>query len=231
MNERRDEFKEKSERTVATRNSAVNVTAFHTLQQRSKKRTQVEALFDGLTQFFSIRNNVRKRNRPCSASDELSSEIMLDSLPTDSICLQKAAAAECSASCLNNIDTASMQLKNLHDGLSHLYSVNGERKRKSRFFYAPSPIRLTRRAECVMQKNVKVQFGSEDSACNVLLKKHEVDQLINEKQSVHFRCLKKSYNKCSNKRTRETWRRIFKDKVVDSCALPHVDKGRFHSLY
>jgi hypothetical protein len=222
-----DGFSEKSEQT--TRKSRVDVETFHTFRQHSKKRTQVEALFDGLTQFFSIHNNTRKRNRPCSAINDLSSGLMLDNMLTNNNCLQKAAAAVSSAPCPNKIGTSNTQLKKLQDGLSHLYSVNRERKRKSRFFYAPSPVRVKRRADCIIQNKVQVPFGSENSMCNVLLKKHEVDQHISEKPNVRIRSLKKSCNECGES-TRETWKQRLKEKVVKNFVLPYVDKGRFHSL-
>jgi len=111
----------------------------HGLPRKQKKAT-VEKLFDGLSTFFAVQNEHRRR-QPTSPIPSSSQETVVKN---DALMEGRTSAetklSELMSMPIKEVDRKMMaiktsQLKGLFDGLSHLYSAHGDRKRKSPFFY------------------------------------------------------------------------------------------------
>jgi len=116
---------------------------FSNRQPRKQKKATVEKLFDGLSSFFSVQNEHRRQPTSPIPSASQETSVRNDATSVDD------RTNEIKFSQLTNVPlkdsdgrlTAikTSQLKGLFDGLSHLYSAHGDRKRKSPFFYTAQP--------------------------------------------------------------------------------------------
>lgn len=119
---------------------SVYSSSFSNSQPRKQKT--VEKLFDGLSSFFSVQNEHRRpptspltpgtqgtgvRNGAVTPTDGGTSEIKFGQLMN--VLSLKGGDGR----------LKSQQWKGLFDGLSHLYTAHGDRKRKSPFFYTAQP--------------------------------------------------------------------------------------------
>ena len=112
---------------------------------RKHKKATVEKLFDGLSSFFAVQNEYRRQ--PSSPVLSAGQDAGVKNAAVDG--RTGTVSAETKLSHLLNIpsmDTKrkmmaekNSQLKGLFDGLSHLYTAHGDRKRKSPFFYTTQP--------------------------------------------------------------------------------------------
>ena len=108
-------------------------------QPAKQKKATVEKLFDGLSSFFSVQSEHRRQpTSPVSPVTTVKHEATsadgrtaMTSSPLMNVPSQLADRKAMVA----NIS----QLKGLFDGLSHLYTAHGDRKRKSPFFYTAQP--------------------------------------------------------------------------------------------
>ena len=108
-----------------------------------KPKATVEKLFDGLSSFFSVHNERRRQPTSPIPSASQDTGVKSETVSTDMV------SNETKFSQLTNIPLKPMdrktmaeknsQLKGLFDGLSHLYTAHGDRKRKSPFFYTAHP--------------------------------------------------------------------------------------------
>ena len=115
---------------------------------RKQKKATVEKLFDGLSSFYSVQSEHRRRSSTVSQTPE-SPEAGVKTTPTLIDRGPSVAPAELKFSKLMNIPSKvvdrkmaalkTSQLKGLFDGLSHLYTAHGDRKRRSPFFFAAEP--------------------------------------------------------------------------------------------
>jgi len=128
--------------------------------KRSKKRSQVDVLFDGLTPFFSIGSMDQPRHHVASAHtcDDKSYKLLKCKIADEPDTERVSSVVHHS-----QVSTKSLQVKKLSDGLSHIYAVNGERKRKSPFFYSYPPVRIRRYMDSVIEENSCVQSTSNAS--------------------------------------------------------------------
>ena len=121
-------------------------------QPLKHKKATVEKLFDGLSSFFSVQNEHRRQpTSPTSPIPSGSRETSVRNEATSVDGRTGVASSEIKFSQLMNIplkDTdgggrfaaaKTSHLKGLFDGLSHLYTAQGDRKRKSPFFYTAQP--------------------------------------------------------------------------------------------
>jgi len=107
-----------------------------------RKQKTVEKLFDGLSSFFSVQNEHRRP--PASPVTPVSQGT---SVRNGAVTPIDGRTNEIKFSQLMNVPSLkdgdrglkSQQLKGLFDGLSHLYTAHGDRKRKSPFFYMSQP--------------------------------------------------------------------------------------------
>lgn len=119
-------------------------------QPRKQKKATVEKLFDGLSSFFSVQSEHRRQpTSPTSPIPPGSQETGVRNEATSVDGRTGVASNEIKFSQLMNVplkDTdgrlaaaKTSHLKGLFDGLSHLYTAQGDRKRKSPFFYTAQP--------------------------------------------------------------------------------------------
>jgi len=112
---------------------------------RKHKKATVEKLFDGLSSFFAVQNEYRRQ--PLSPLPSTSQEASVKNAAAGSH--TGTTSSETRLSQLLNMPSMDVerkmmaeknsQLKGLFDGLSHLYTAHGDRKRKSPFFYTTLP--------------------------------------------------------------------------------------------
>lgn len=116
-------------------------------QPFKKKKATVEKLFDGLSTFFSVQNEHRRQPTSPIPSGSQETGIRNDATSMDGRTGMQPSETKFSQLMnmqLKHADGSMISVKNsplkgLFDGLSHLYSAHGDRKRKSPFFYSAQP--------------------------------------------------------------------------------------------
>jgi len=151
-------------------------------KRRSRKRSQVEALFDGLTPIYSLHSSARRRLHALTNSNLQSSKhkmtiiskVQVKKRPKQMAKIKKLKDAHNSETfvcfpSVNQNHSTNLQLKKLYDGLSHKYDVNGERMRKSLHFYTYPAARIERCVQsAVKDKLLNTRNSQTSSHCEDL---------------------------------------------------------------
>jgi len=150
---------------TATETGVYSAKFSHRQPQKQKKAT-VEKLFDGLSSFFAVQSEHRRY--PTSPVTPGGQEAGLKNAAVD----RRTASSETKLSRLLNIPSInadrkmmaanSSQLKGLFDGLSHLYTAHGDRKRKSPFYYTAQPTKSSSVASQLPSLSVKQEAVGND---------------------------------------------------------------------
>ena len=130
---------------------------------RKHKKATVEKLFDGLSSFFAVQSEYRRQ--PSSPVTPVSQETGVKNAAAAG--QTGTTSSETKLSQLLNMPTLDADrkvlteknspLKGLFDGLSHLYTAHGDRKRKSPFFYTTQPAESRAQADQQPASPVKQQ--------------------------------------------------------------------------
>lgn len=147
-------------------------------QPRKQKKATVEKLFDGLSTFFSVQNEHRRPNTSQIAPGSEETEAILVGGQTSSdIKFSHYMNVPLKLSDRKRMEEGNSQLKGLFDGLSHLYTAHGDRKRNSPFFYTVQPTKVRslpcQRPALPVKQKLKVQDTSPAS---------ETDKVSKDKQ-------------------------------------------------
>jgi len=118
---------------------------FSRRKPRKHKKATVEKLFDGLSSFFAVQNEYRRQ--PSSPGPSASPEAGVKNAvlfgrtgtPSSETKLSQLLNVPSMDAVRKMMAGKTSQLKGLFDGLSHLYTAHGDRKRKSPFFYVTQP--------------------------------------------------------------------------------------------
>ena len=116
-------------------------------QPRKQKKATVEKLFDGLSTFFSVQSEHRRQPTSPILPGSYETSVRSDVASMDSSTGMPSSETKLNQLMnmpLKDMDRKMMAAKNSHlkglfDGLSHLYTAHGDRKRKSTFFYTAQP--------------------------------------------------------------------------------------------